>query len=74
MGVNNNATTDTIGCQHHGQYTHNVTTDQVSVPQLAPHPGQAGDAVGVSGHQPVPQSRLPLVGLVNLEWSRMRTL
>ena len=41
-------------------------SDQVGVPQLSPHSGQARHAVGVSGHQPVPQPRLPLVRLVHL--------
>ena len=38
-----------------------VTTDQVSVPQLAPHPRQPRHAVGVSGHQPIAEPGLPLV-------------
>ena len=71
-GVTNyNVTTnisDTIKCQL-SRYTNDVTTDQVSVPQLSPHPGQAGDAVCVSGNQPVPQPRLPLVRLVKLKRS-----
>ena len=44
-----------------GQSTSCVATDQVSVPQLAPHPRQPRHAVGVSGHQPIPQPGLPLV-------------